>query len=129
MPSVQQAQLSIQSPLKSVDLSLKINNVLDQHLRNWARWMSSGELSRLSVRGGHGLSGFRHYDTEADYDINDRCTALQVDAIIRDLAPLEIASLQVAYLGATWRGIACYEHTLNTAMLHVQIGINRRGLA
>lgn len=102
---------------------------LDWHLANWARYMRTGELSRLDVRGGHGLEGFKHYDSEGEYNKSDRDTAIQVDAVIRDLKQMERDALHTEYLGAKWPNKPEFlSVVLVLAREQVQRGINRRGL-
>ena len=102
---------------------------LQWHLENWARFMRSGGGTVFRVEGGHGLRGFTHFDTESGYDKSDYDTAVQVDAVIRDLKQMEKDALHTEYLGAVWPNT---EFALTVSLVlareQVQIGINRRGL-
>ncbi len=128
-PPLRDIAITPLTPVESPRRASEQYDRLDWHLRNWARWMSGGELCRLSVRGGHGLEGFKHYDSEGEYDKSDRDTAIQVDAVIRDLKQMERDALNTEYLGAVWPGKPeGLGIVLVLAREQVQMGINRRGL-
>ena len=102
---------------------------LDWHLENWARWQRAGGYAEFHVGASGGLRGFTHYDTESERDKSDAKTADIVDAIIRDLKPMERDALNTEYLGVKWTNT---EFALTVALVlareQVQLGINRRGI-
>jgi len=103
---------------------------LEFHLQNWASWMRSGGMSAFHVQGGQNLRGYpQHYDTEVERDKSDRDTAIQVDAIIRDLKKMERDALNTEYLGHEWPNNPDFLGiVLVLAREQVQAGITRRCL-
>jgi len=103
---------------------------VDWHLENWKRYMFTGQYVGLSApgraSGGIGISHTADFDQLADQA--DRVLARAVDAIIRDLRPLEQKALRCRYLHETW----CSPHPLGAVVLvareSVRMGLNRRGI-
>lgn len=103
---------------------------VDFHLFNWARWMRSGGTAILGIPGracaGMGISHSADFDQLADQ--SDRVAAKAVDAVIRDLKPLEAKAIRCSYLGEDWTAKEQEGAVLVIAKESVRMGLNRRGI-
>ena len=99
---------------------------LEFHLLNWARYMRTGDRLRpLKAMSRICGAGPGVEDLEDECDLS---SAMQVDAIIRDLSVVEQCALHHTYLDAAYR-FRDYEAALLSAKSKVLDGINRKGLA
>ena len=103
---------------------------VQQHLANWSRYMrAKAGVAPAPVRGGFGLRGIRHYDTDSGYDKSDWDTAIMVDAIILDMSQLDRDAL--AYhegIIRVWPHTLSYADAIEDACELLMIRINRLGL-
>jgi hypothetical protein len=103
---------------------------VDWHLENWKRYMLTGQYQGLRMPGracaGMGISHTADFDQLADAaDLN---VARAVDAIIRDLKPLEAKALRCRYLHEQWTSVLSMAAVVVVAMEGVRTGLNRRGI-
>jgi hypothetical protein len=103
---------------------------VDFHLFNWARYMRTGSYAGLSLPGracaGMGISHSADFDQLADQ--SDRVAARAVDAIIRDLKPLEAKAIRCSYLGEEWTSKLQEAAVLVVAKESVRAGLARKGM-
>ena len=101
---------------------------VEQALLDWARWMRSDEPVKGFPRAVPGLS-----NGGASQSFDDMCDAMDiqlaktVDAVVRDLTPVERAALHNAYLAAVWRFGKGADEALARAKDKVRDGLKRKG--
>ena len=105
------------------------NPRLEFHMQNWARYQRTGGKVQTFPKRVPGFTGAGpHFDDMADDA--DLAAARTVDAIIRDLEPVEQCAIHHTYLDAVWRfKDDSYEKVLEAAKEKILRGINRWGLA
>lgn len=103
---------------------------VEWHLYNWADWMRTAGYAGLMLPGracgGIGISHSADFDQLAGQA--DRVAAKAIDAIIRDLKPMEHKAIGWGYLGEDWDYRAEPEAVLVVATESVRLGMNRRGI-
>lgn len=103
---------------------------VEWHLQNWKRYMFTGQYAGLGhsgrASGGIGISHSADFDQLADQA--DRVLARTVDAIIRDLKPLEQKALRCRYLYEDWTDSREMALFVVLAKEGVRLGLNRKGV-
>lgn len=101
----------------------------DQHLCNWALWMSQGSYRHLKVRLMSAEAGRRWGtdDIENMYDSMDAMAARATNAAVSDLPPLPKMAVHAYYLGHPWVQPVMLSPTVSLACELVGAALERKG--
>lgn len=120
--------LAVERSVLAISVGMPGDRV-EWHLLNWRDWMYSGQYAGLRLPGRASGMGYSHgADVDQLGDIADRTAARAVDAIIRDLKPLEQKALRCEYLAEEWTSPTPHELVLVLAREAVRAGLDRRGI-
>jgi hypothetical protein len=99
---------------------------LHRILYNWSLWKKTGGMGHFHVRAGSVGECFTHYG-ETDYDKHDRQMGQIVDAVVRDLKPIERDAIEHEYLERMWSHSLDIHRVLVIAHEAVRMGLARKG--
>ena len=100
---------------------------LERILYNWSTWMWTGGYTQFVVGAGSIGEGFRHYDSDGEYQKADVELARLTDAVIRDLKRLEREAIEAEYIRRPWTSAISVHAVLVLAHESVRKGLERRG--